>query len=180
MNKKLISKKKPVYPISKELTDYLIKNGRNIKIPICYDDLLRYQGAVSIFDKNGDDTLWLSTYFSGNDQEEIELGLKKIYTILHADGNDSTLPFISVDSIDYCTFGNTKPFRIKIRNILNLETCISVVAAYFYEKFVHKVDKENIDYKNINMTRYIDWFITTPLMILVLCLAFLYNLNKSL
>ena len=68
----------------------------------------------------------------------------------------------------------------KIRNILNLETCISVVAAYFYEKFVHKVDKENIDYKNINMTRYIDWFITTPLMILVLCLAFLYNLNKSL
>ncbi len=119
MNKKLISKKKPVYPISKELTDYLIKNGRNIKIPICYDDLLRYQGAVSIFDKNGDDTLWLSTYFSGNDQEEIELGLKKIYTILHADGNDSTLPFISVDSIDYCTFGNTKPFRIKIRNILN-------------------------------------------------------------
>ena len=68
----------------------------------------------------------------------------------------------------------------KIRNILNLETCISVVAAYFYERFVHKVDKENIDYKNINMTRYIDWFITTPIMILVLCLAFLYNLNKSL
>lgn len=68
----------------------------------------------------------------------------------------------------------------KIRNILNLETCISVVAAYFYEKFVHKVDKGNIDYKNINMTRYIDWFITTPIMILVLCLALLYNLNKSL
>ena len=119
MNKKLISKKKPVYPISKELTNYLIKNGRNVKIPIYYDDLLRFKDAVSIFDENGEDTLWLSTYFSENDQEEIELGLKKIYTILHADGNDSTLPFLSVDSIDYCTFGNTKPFRIKIRNILN-------------------------------------------------------------
>ena len=119
MNKKLISKKKPVYPISKELTNYLIKNGRNVKIPICYDDLMRFKDAVSIFDENGEDTLWLSTYFSENDQEEIELGLKKIYTILHADGNDSTLPFLSVDSIDYCTFGNTKPFRIKIRNILN-------------------------------------------------------------
>ena len=33
----------------------------------------------------------------------------------------------------------------------------------------------NIDYKQLNMTRYVDWFITTPIMLLVLCLAFLYN-----
>ena len=26
---------------------------------------------------------------------------------------------MNVDSIDYCTFGNSKPFRIKVRNILN-------------------------------------------------------------
>jgi hypothetical protein len=26
---------------------------------------------------------------------------------------------LHVDSIDYCTFGNSKPFRIKVRNILN-------------------------------------------------------------
>ena len=43
MNEKLISKKKPVFPISKDLTNYLIKNGRTVKIPICYDDLLRFQ-----------------------------------------------------------------------------------------------------------------------------------------
>ena len=30
-----------------------------------------------------------------------------------------TIPFLNVDAIDYCTFGNSKPFRIKIRNILN-------------------------------------------------------------
>ena len=119
MDEKLISKKKPAFPISKELTKYLTKNGRNIKIPIQYEDLLRFQGSVAIYDKNGDDTLWLSTYFSEHERDDIDLGLKKIYTILHADGNDSTIPFLSVDSIDYCTFGNTKPFRIKIRNILN-------------------------------------------------------------
>ena len=27
--------------------------------------------------------------------------------------------FLSVDAVDYCGFGNSKPFRIKIRNILN-------------------------------------------------------------
>ena len=31
---------------------------------------------------------------------------------------------------------------IKIRNILNLETCISVVAAFFYSKFVLDLEKE--------------------------------------
>lgn len=66
---------------------------------------------------------------------------------------------------------------IKIRNILNLETCISVVAAFFYGKFVSDLDKY-VDYEQINATRYVDWAITTPIMLLVLVLAFLYN-NKA-
>lgn len=67
----------------------------------------------------------------------------------------------------------------KVRHILNLETCISVVAAYFYGKFVEQLDGD-IDYRKINMTRYSDWFITTPIMLLVLCLAFLYNTGGKL
>ena len=63
----------------------------------------------------------------------------------------------------------------KIRNILNLETCISVVAAYFYGLFIDKIKDKQIDYKNINTTRFTDWAITTPIMLLVLLLAFLYN-----
>jgi len=119
MNEKLISKKKPAYPITKMLSDYLTENHRNIKIPIYYDDLLRFQGAVEIYDKDGNDTLWLSTYFAEHEREEIELSLKRIYTILHADGSDTILPYLNIDSIDFCTFGNSKPFRIKVRNILN-------------------------------------------------------------
>ena len=61
----------------------------------------------------------------------------------------------------------------KIRNILNLETCISVVAAYFYGLFVEKIKDKQIDYRNINLTRFTDWAITTPIMLLVLLLAFL-------
>ena len=68
----------------------------------------------------------------------------------------------------------------KVRHILNLETCISVVAAYFYGKFVDQIKGEKIDYREINVTRYVDWFITTPIMLLVLCLAFLYNTGGSL
>ena len=66
-----------------------------------------------------------------------------------------------------------------IRHILNLETCISIVAAFFYGKFVTEFDKPTIDYKSINLNRYIDWAITTPIMLLVLILAFKYNSTKT-
>tara|TARA_B100000927_G_scaffold281974_1_gene268121 strand:- start:328 stop:1020 length:693 start_codon:yes stop_codon:yes gene_type:complete len=69
---------------------------------------------------------------------------------------------------------------IKIRNILNLETCISVVAAFFYSKFVLDLEKENeTNYEKINKMRYTDWAITTPIMLLVLVLAFLYNTKSG-
>jgi hypothetical protein len=114
-----MSKKKPTFPVNNLLDEYLKKYNRNIKISIFYDDLLRFQGSVIVYDKNEKDTLWVRTYYSEYDRKEIDASLKKIYTILHSDGGNDTIPFLNVDAIDYCTFGNSKPFRIKIRNILN-------------------------------------------------------------
>ncbi|MFH6768313.1 hypothetical protein V8G56_06165 [Gaetbulibacter aquiaggeris] len=114
-----ISKKKPSYPVNDELHKYLSEFNRNIKLPILYEDLLRFQGSVTVYDKLDNDTLWIRVYYSEYDREEIDLSLKRVYTILHSDGNESSIAFLNVDAIDYCTFGNSKPFRIKIRNILN-------------------------------------------------------------
>lgn len=88
---------------------------------------------------------------------------------------------------------------VPLRHILNLETCISIVAAYFYGKFItmlepHKhvlletrdtdadvKEKESIALieKKINDTRYVDWMITTPIMLLVLILAFQFNSKQQ-
>lgn len=73
----------------------------------------------------------------------------------------------------------------KIRHILNLETCISIVASFFYTQFINKIKNTNdknrsLNYKEINFTRYTDWMITTPIMLLVLCLVFAYNSNTQL
>ncbi|MFC2109778.1 hypothetical protein ACFLSU_04310 [Bacteroidota bacterium] len=119
MEEKLISKKKPSFLISKKFNKYLTKYNRNVVMPIFYEDLLRYSGAIEVYDKSGEDTLWLRVYYPEFEREEIERSLKKIYTILQSDGSDSALPFLNIDEIDYCTFGNSKPFRIKVRNILN-------------------------------------------------------------
>jgi bacteriorhodopsin len=68
-----------------------------------------------------------------------------------------------------------------IRHVLNLETCISLVAGYFYSVFVEKIDKKenvNMDWNEITKTRYIDWCITTPLMLLTLCIVLGNNIKK--
>jgi bacteriorhodopsin len=63
-----------------------------------------------------------------------------------------------------------------VRHVLNLETCISVVAGYFYSVFIGQIDKYNdkgveMNWSDFTETRYIDWSITTPLMLLTLCLV---------
>lgn len=114
-----ISKKKPSYPVNQKLHKYLNEYNRNLKISILYEDLLRFQGSVTVYDKDDKDTLWIRVYYSEFDRAEIDLNLKKVYTQLHSDGNEKTIPFLNVDAVDYCTFGNSKPFRVKVRNVLN-------------------------------------------------------------
>lgn len=68
-----------------------------------------------------------------------------------------------------------------VRHIMNLETCISIVASYFYSQFIKQISDSTkpVDYAQINKTRYIDWFITTPLMLLVLGLVLSFNDKKK-
>ena len=68
-----------------------------------------------------------------------------------------------------------------IRHVLNLETCISIIAGYFYSMFVAKLDIQNkqINWLEITQTRYIDWCITTPMMLLTLCIVLGNNIQKT-
>jgi bacteriorhodopsin len=71
-----------------------------------------------------------------------------------------------------------------VRHILNLETCISLVAGYFYSVFLaqiqesEKLDKP-IDWSEITQTRYVDWSITTPIMLLILCVVLSARCKKE-
>ena len=88
-------------------------------MPVQYDDLLRYVGSVDVFDSNDNNTLWQRVYYNDNERLELENNLKKIYNVLYSDGSDTSTEFITIDGIDYCTFGNSNPFRVKVRNKLN-------------------------------------------------------------
>ena len=118
-DEKLMSKKKPAYAISNRLDAYLDQYSRKIEIPIFYEDLLRFAGSVVVYDVNDEDTLWVRVFYSEMEGKEIDESLKKVYSILHSDGSNRILEYLNIDAVDYCTFGNSKPFRIKVRNILN-------------------------------------------------------------
>lgn len=116
---KLITKKKPNYDISNELAKYLIRYDRDVEFPICYDDLMRYNNSIPLVDEDEKDTLWISVAYNQFEQDEIHDGLRHIYKKLIMDDKEVTSETIRVDRIDYCTFGNSHPFRIKMINVYN-------------------------------------------------------------
>ncbi len=112
-------KKKISYSVSQKLQMYLQDVDRAQNIPVLYDDLLRYAFALNLYDKNGNDTLWLKLGYPESEMNELNRELTYIYAILKASGNISVMEHLHVERIDYCTFGNTKPFRVKIVNNYN-------------------------------------------------------------
>lgn len=123
-----IKHKKPVYKVDQPLHEYLKLYQREVKLPISYQDLLGFSEAFPLYDKMGNDTLWETPIYPQSDMERIHNGLKKIYANLKASGNIHIVEHKYIERIDFCTFGNTHPFRIKIVNRIN------DVYDYFYVK----------------------------------------------
>ena len=113
------SKKKPFFPINKGLRSYLKTHGREIALPVSYNDLLNITYSVPLQDKNGKDTLWERAVYDMRDWEYIKQGLINLYALLKTEGDYSFTKHLDVARIDYCTFGNSNPFRIRIVNRYN-------------------------------------------------------------
>lgn len=112
-----IEYKKPIYKIKAPLREHLRQYSRLANLPISYDDLLRFQDLIPLTDKNGDETLWFAALYNESENEFFHQELIKIYQLLVADGDE--IPYLRIESIDFCSFGNSKPFRIKVINEVN-------------------------------------------------------------
>ncbi len=113
------SKKKITFPSNPMLDEYLEMYGRKVNLPLDYDDLLRFDNAIPLYDQQGEDTLWKTVLYPPSDMDELNRGLKFIYSLLKTDGDIYAHEHLTVARVDFCTFGNSKPFRIRIINKLN-------------------------------------------------------------
>ena len=109
-----ISKKKKSYRISEELFIYLEDFGRTAELPFVYQDLLRYNYSIQLSNKAGQDTLWETVFYTPQETEELNSRLVMTYAMMKVEGNMSLMEHLYVDRIDYCPFGNSRPFRIRI------------------------------------------------------------------
>ena len=123
-----ISKKKNSYPVGLPFKKYLARHGRETILPIDYTTLKHYSSSLPLHDKTGKDTLWETVFYHPSLTDEIHRSLKRIYSLLKVSGHSEAEEHLHIERIDYCIFGNSKPFRIKIVNNYN------EVHDYFYVK----------------------------------------------
>src|SRR5664279_4383905 len=113
------SRKKPIFPVCEKLRQYLHVHGREVKLPVSYADLLHVAYAVPLKDKNGNDSLWETVAYDMQHWQFIRAGLVKMYAILKTEGDLTFSKHLDVARVDFCSFANSSPFRIRIVNKFN-------------------------------------------------------------
>ncbi len=111
--------KKPSFPISAKLRSYLDQYRREKKIPVSYDRLRRFAECAPLTDASGCPTLWETVVYDRFEMDSLNEDLKYIYALLRVDGDLSVMQHLYIDRIDFCAFGNSAPFRIRIVNAYN-------------------------------------------------------------
>lgn len=158
-NNQKISKKKHFFPVKEQLRQYLKYYGRAIELPVKYDDLTHFNAAIPVYDKDGKDTLWETALYSPTDVQHIHEGLKQIYSILKTEGQSRVHRHLTVEKVDYCTFGNSNPFRIKIVNNFNDNY------DYFYIKKVDASRIYGLELEHILSPSRINYFVDVATLV---------------
>jgi len=159
MPKSSPQKKKIAYKLSHKLSQLLGDMGRTQSIPLQYEDLLRFNNAIPIYDKKGEDTLWLSVAFNPSEMEELNRELTGIYATLKTNGDINVMDHLHIERIDYCTFGNSKPFRIKVVNSYNDNH------DYYYIKYADASRIYGLEWEHILSPNRINYFVNSQTLI---------------
>jgi hypothetical protein len=113
------TQKKPSYPIVDGLRSYLRRYRRDRELPVSYERLRDFQETAPLMDAGGQATLWETVAYHAEEMRTLNEGLKRIYALLKVDGDFSVMRHLYIDRIDFCAFGNSQPFRIRIVNAFN-------------------------------------------------------------
>jgi hypothetical protein len=113
------TRKKPSYPVGDDLRNSLKRFRRERELPVTYERLRHFHESHPLMDAEGRNTLWESVAYPAEEIPVLNEDLKRIYALLRVDGDFSVMQHLYIDRIDFCSFGNSTPFRIKIVNAYN-------------------------------------------------------------
>ena len=113
-----ITRKKHFLPITVDLGTYLDQFGRRSSIPVTYKDLQDFSQSYPLYDRSGHPTHWSTVVYDRSVQDELWPKLTSIYSLMKT-GDMQAVPHLYVERVDYCEFGNSKPFRVRVVNHYN-------------------------------------------------------------
>src|ERR1035438_8147748 len=113
------TRKKPMFPIGDGLRGYLRTFRRERDIPVTYERLRGFTEAIPLVDADGKPTLWDTVIYDRTEMRALNEALKEVYALIKVDGDKSVVQHLYADRVDFCTFGNSMPFRIRIVNAYN-------------------------------------------------------------
>lgn len=114
----VITKRKEFLATSDELASYLDQFGRMFSLPATYQDMLGFTERYPLFDRTGNPTHWASVVYPMDVQQTLYPRLTSIYSLLRT-GELLAVPHLFVERVDFCEFGNSRPFRVRIVNQYN-------------------------------------------------------------
>ncbi|MFW6228809.1 MAG: hypothetical protein ACOC2V_05055 [Alkalispirochaeta sp.] len=114
-----ISDKKPSFPVNGMLSEYLDHYRRTAPFQMVYEDLLDYQEGFPMKDANDEDTYWDWVIYPQREWDELSRELTQIYAYLKTPGDPTFTDHLYISRVEYCNFGNSKPFRIRVVNRYN-------------------------------------------------------------
>jgi hypothetical protein len=113
------TQRKPSFPISADLRGYLRRYKRERELPITYERLRAFHEVIPLTDDAGKPTLWDTVIYDASEMSALNQALTEVYAWLKVAGDLSIVRHLYVDRVDFCTFGNSTPFRIRIVNAYN-------------------------------------------------------------
>jgi hypothetical protein len=113
------TRRKPTFPIGEGLRGYLRTYKRERNLPVTYERLRGFTEVIPLTDAEGKPTLWDTVIYDRNEMRALNEALKEVYALLKVDGDMSVVQHLYADRVDFCTFGNSTPFRIRIVNAYN-------------------------------------------------------------
>ncbi|MCW3089151.1 MAG: hypothetical protein JWP81_220 [Ferruginibacter sp.] len=103
---------KDIFPVNDAFRQYLQHFGRTAELPLLYSELTNYSYADSLKDKKGKWTHWENAVYEPAQLKFLKVALIDTYTALKKERVFGKQ--FDIERIDFCEYGNSIPFRIKI------------------------------------------------------------------
>jgi len=111
--------RKPSFPIGDGLRSYLATYKRDCLLPISYERLCDFHETIPLVNRDGVPTLWDTVIYRHDEMGPLFEDLKATYALLKVDGDLRVVRHLYIDRVDFCSFGNSMPFRVRIVNSYN-------------------------------------------------------------